>query len=678
MIKKRETSKSISTALVVTVSLVIIAISVAVSSTAYMIGKNSLMKTTHELLLNKAVDSASIVNERIRNYTISIEPLGNLEILGNPEVSWEEKLSLLRTEKDRLKLSGIGIADTRGNLILDDNVELDVHDAEYFKASNGGNSFFSEPFYRNESENVDIAISVPLKYEKTIVGSIIAFKDADEFYKIASDIHIGESGFAYILDENIDVISHPTVVSGATVGNSSSINFSSLIDRVSTDSKSSVQNIIGDISKNEVGISSYDENGETIHLGYAPITSKNWSIIVNITEKEILAGLSSLRQTLLLIGAVSLGIGLVLSYFSSKKITSRIMDISQRTKDLSNLDLSFTIDDKSLNRKDEIGLMARSIQRVIDSIKTFALETQNSSESLAASSEELAAITQESSAVSTSISEAANEISNKSQVQLEEMLNISNMIDSIQEQFGLALDESNSVEDLNEKALVSIEEGKIVVDEVTHQMSNIKSSTHRVKSSLENISNSSKKMDEILVVIQGIAEQTNLLALNAAIEAARAGEAGRGFSVVADEIRKLAEQTKNSTSEIGKIITHNHDLIIDANENMEFSNEEVEKGIDKVDDTKKTFDYIAEVIGDMNLAMSKAIDAIGNVSNSVEEAVSSIEQSESISKEVTEQIHNISKATEEQMTSMEQITSSTEELASLADSLQGILRNIKL
>lgn len=675
--KVRKKAKSISTALVLSISLIIVAISITVGLSAYNISKNSLIASSEELLLNKADDSASIIDARIERYSLSIDPLGNLEFLGDPETSWEEKVAFLRTEKARLKLSGIGIADTRGNLVLDDNVNVNIREHDYYKEANGGKSFFSKPFYREESEQMDVAISVPLKYQKVIVGSIIAFKNADEFYKITNDIQVGEKGFAYILDENIDVVSHPTVVSGATSGQNT-LNFRNLETMVSPNSVNDFEIMAQDIENKRVGHGKYELNGEIIHIGYAPVKSKGWTALISITEAEILKGLDALKRTMGILVIISLIVGLILPYFISRGIIKRVIDISNKTKHLSELDLSFTIDNATLNRNDELGIMAQSIQTVIDSIREFAHNVQRSSESVAASSEELAAITEQSSAASTSVAEAAGDIATKSQLQLNEINGLSFAIDEIVNQFDFVLEETNHVDILSKEAHNGTSQGKDVIDQVINQMSNIKMSTVKVKESLNNINISSSQMDAILTAIESIAEQTNLLALNAAIEAARAGDAGRGFAVVADEIRKLADQTKTSTNEINNILKNNHSLILNANKNMEYSDLEVDKGIEKVNETKSTFDNIARIIANVSEGMAKSSDAISNVETSINSAISSIETTEIITNEVAGQIQNVSAATQEQMASMDEVTSSTEALARLAEELQEIISHIKL
>ena len=145
----------------------------------------------------------------------------------------------------------------------------------------------------------------------------------------------------------------------------------------------------------------------------------------------------------------------------------------------------------------------------------------------------------------------------------------------------------------------------------------------------------------------------------------------------ADEIRKLADQTMHSTDEINNIIKNNHNMIAIANENMEYSNREVDMGIEKVNITKETFDELARIIEDMNLNMVKSIEAINAVAVSIDKSAVSVENAENLSKEVTKQIENITIATDEQMAAMEQITAAADDLAKLADDLQGIFSNIK-
>jgi len=669
--------RKIGTSLLITVILIIILLSGTISLTAYIIAKNSLINTSKELLLNKAHDSGLIVDERIKNYLISIDSLGSLELLSNIDNSWEEKIEYLQAEKKRLNLSNIGIASTEGYLRLDNNKTVDISNLWFFKQANLGLPSFSAPFYREESGQVDIAMAAPLKHDRKVVGVIVAYKDAKEFYGIAQDVHIGKTGYAYIIDENINVISHPTLEI-IKQNENTKIGFKDSIGEVDEDSKKRIDNILQEIKGKNIGIDWYKQNGEKIYIGYAPIPSKGWTILVHITEKEILSELDKLNSYLPSISLLALIFGIISSYFISKNLSNRIVSISNQTTSLAELDLSFSIDEKMRNRKDEIGIMAKAIQSVINNIKFFAAEIQTSSHSLSSSSVKLAAITQESFASSNSVAEAANNINSKANIQLKEILRVSNEIKNVNNSFNLVLEQIKDIKFLNDKAHSNAYKGKESIDGLIGQMININNSSEKVKSSLKDINISSKEMDRILIIIEKIAEKTNLLALNAAIESARAGEYGRGFAVVAEEIRLLADQTKSSTNEINKLIKNNQDIISYANQSMEYSDCEINKGITTVNETKIVFDEMATIFNSVVKEMNESTITLNNVEDNLYNAMNSMIRTETITKEVVIEINDVSAATEEQMASMSELTSSTDSLSELADSLYSLINKIKL
>lgn len=671
--------KSISRRMTISTTSILIVLILVLGITSYFISKEELIKSSNDLLLNKAVDSAGLVDEQIKTYTIAIETLGNMESISNPEIPLEQKYEVLMQDKVRLRLNRIGLADIEGKLLMDDGKTMDISETEYYERAKFGRTYFSEPMINEESGKSEVLIAAPLRYQGFHEGIIVAYKSADDFYNIASSIQIGENGFAYILNNNADVISHPTVTSSATTNNErgKSINFSDLKAIVASDYVDDAEAMYEKINNQESGVGKYLENGEIVHLGFAPIKSKGWTLVVSISESEVLAGLKTLKNTLISSIIIAVIIGIVFSLLFSRSITKPIAQATDLAFKISQLDLSKDVEEKLLSRKDELGRMANSLQVVIDNMRNFAMEIQESSHHVAASSEELAAISQESTAAATNIAENSNEIAENSNLQLEEIINVASSIKEISNQIDYMSVQTTNSENISKDVLDKTELGKEKIEEVITQMVNIEDSTQSVQSSLKNISTSSKDMNNMLEIIQNVAEETNLLALNAAIEAARAGEYGRGFAVVADEIRKLAEETQKSTEEINQIIKNNNILIKEANEKMDFSHKEVETGVIRVNETKETFEDIASIIKQITESINEVVSAVQNVENHVESVVNSSISIENMSKEIAAQIQNSSAASEEQMASMEEITSSTESLAKLAEDLQLLIGNIK-
>ncbi len=201
--------------------------------------------------------------------------------------------------------------------------------------------------------------------------------------------------------------------------------------------------------KSEAGIGKYYDNGKVQYLGFAPIKSKGWTLLIDIDQSEMLAGLDALKTTLFIAVFAAIIIGIVFSLILSKNLTKPIVQITERSYELAQLDLSEDMNENLTKRKDELGVLANSIQTVIENMRDFALEIQESSHQVAAASQELSAIAEESTAAATHIAESSNEVAEGSNAQLEEILNISSSIQEISVQVENVAKETNAVENLS-------------------------------------------------------------------------------------------------------------------------------------------------------------------------------------------------------------------------------------
>ncbi len=218
--------------------------------------------------------------------------------------------------------------------------------------------------------------------------------------------------------------------------------------------------------------------------------------------------------------------------------------------------------------------------------------------------------------------------------------------------------------------------GGQAVEKTVKGMRQVKDAVFETAQKIHELGEQSQKIGEIIQVIDDIAEQTNLLALNAAIEAARAGEHGKGFAVVADEVRKLAERSGKATKEIAELITDIQRGTKVAVESMQVGTKEVEAGVELAQDAGQSLTEIVNgvktageqvhkimiLINEILLSSKEVTDAVNNVAAITEENTAATEEMSASAEQVNASMQNMASISEENAASAEEVSASTEEL----------------
>lgn len=332
----------------------------------------------------------------------------------------------------------------------------------------------------------------------------------------------------------------------------------------------------------------------------------------------------------------------------------------------------------NLETRDELRQVGLSFNEMIRSLNGLLRRNQIVSEQAAASSEELTAISHESTQAMKQIAESIQGVSEGTDVQRVSADETSKAMNEMAVGITRIAEAASEVADAAVKVTGNAQVGEEQLGQTVRQMNSIQASAVRSGEVVSKLDEHSAQIGQIVQAVMAIAKQTQLLSLNANIEAARAGEHGRGFSVVASEVGKLAEQTSESVQTISELVRDIRTLVSENVKAMSEMKSETASGLASIEQANTTIGDILHEVRSMSDQIQEVSAAAEEISAGMEEVTASVGEVANISNKTSDEAETMAAATEEQLASMEEIQASAEALRDMAQQLQDDLSHFVL
>lgn len=381
----------------------------------------------------------------------------------------------------------------------------------------------------------------------------------------------------------------------------------------------------------------------------AGVLTYNTAIVGMVGQGEAEAELAEVTYKNILLAAILVAVFFVATVILfSRWITRPLRELTNAADTVAREgDLTKTVPIKS---KDEIGQLAEAFNQMIYNLGSLVKHIQDGGMQIGSSSREILVASEEQASGSTEQASAVNEIS----VTMGELAATSKQI----------ADNASSVTDMAEQTLSSAQAGKETVNDSVEGMEEIREATEQIAGRILELGQKSQDIGRIIEMISSIADRTDLLALNAAIEAAKAGEAGRGFTVLAGEIRILAENVVDSTRQITELITQIQSSTNASVMAMEEGTKKVERGVELANKTGESLDEI--------------LDMIERTTSSSRQITMSTQQQQSASDQAVAAMNEIAEVTRQSETTAKRTATVAKELAGLSGDLEKAVEQFKI
>ncbi|WXR60359.1 methyl-accepting chemotaxis protein [Peptostreptococcaceae bacterium AGR-M142] len=657
--------KSIRNKIILNFTILMAVIMLLSSSIVYIQLKNENRQTTGKLTNEILSSSSQTVYHWLNTYKTLLSSLEKTEGVFNLQRDIYSS-HLKDIANSNSNIASIVIIDEFGNGWDTNDATFTMNQFQDFKDLKSGKTDFYMTDAIIDSHTNDSIVLIEKSFKennkfKGVVGITISL---GELSKSISDIKIeGES--PYLIDGNGVIIAHE---------DNNVLNTLNAYDGTYEEIKS----IKDEIKNNDNLSKTYKYDDEDYYVSSAKIQNTSWKVITSFPSSRLDEHIRSALTNMLLILIVILLTITIASYLIGNSITKPIKLLVDDISKISKGDFSIDINEKLLNQKDEIGILSNSINRLKDNLKDVFTTIKNSSDEILNSSKNVFEVGENNAKGLREVSVAIEEIATSSSKTAEDIEKISYNMDDFSKMMedvtSSTIDMTNDTKDLTNLN----NDGLNTVEELLDTSNKLNISSKNMEDVINEMILMNSSIGEITNAISSISDQTNLLALNASIEAARAGDAGRGFSVVANEIRKLAEESNKKAEEIKEYIEKIYQQSEVVANSMMSTREITVEQEKSVLNTNDVFKNISMSINNLSLKMQDIKDSVQKANSSKLDVLNSTQSIAAIAEENSASTEEVLASTQEQLSLIETLESTAKQSKDIAVTLEDYIKYFKI
>ncbi|MGM9945609.1 MAG: methyl-accepting chemotaxis protein [Lysinibacillus sp.] len=662
--------KSIGAKLIASIITLLAVTCIALGISSYANSSSALEQQVETNLVWKAQDVSDYMEEVFKRLFVEVESIADQAVL--QEMNLEQQFTYLNEQlAERTDYLAFGIIDENGTSYYSDGTTADLSDREYVIDAFTGETAMSDILISRVTNEPVIMIATPIDTTTGEKALLLARIDGYVLSDVVKDIQVGETGYALIVNEDGTIQGH---ANRDYVKNE--MNF--ITQSQETGEMKGEATAIQEIISNDSGFFEFENvEGAQQFIGYHTLNN-GWTMAVIADRSEMMSGLNDLNRSTVISTLIFLIIGIVLAIFISRSISKPIKELVNMSECLATGDFTHEIQEKQKKRQDELGTLARSLHKMVESMKEMISKVNSNANHVNEASNELIEEVNKVKTMTNTIADTMVEVEHGSVTQAK----MSDEGARAMEQMALGIQHvaevAGTVSQHTQQIEQQIDNGHHAINESIQQMSAIQEGTSLELDVIRKLEEESKEIGLISKMITDISNQTNLLALNASIEAARAGDAGKGFAVVAGEVRKLSEQTADSAAQINALIEKVQGYTDQAVKAAELGEENVQRGLSTIHSVESRFEEIVLAVEKITREIEQLSASAQEMSANTEEVSASIEEMSATAGSSAEHVQEVTKSTRSQQEAIDIMDNQTKQLVNMADELRTAISQFKL